>query len=492
MGLKLIRPSRHQAIFGTLVGWLLVVVLAALPSMVVADDIGTFRVSQAVARLPEITVYLEALNTDGSPVLHLSKENLTATLGTHPATVQSLQTFGATGEGVAYIFLVDVSKSLKQKQFGQMRQVLNTWIDSMTDKDLAAVIIFGSDVRKIQDFTADKGALKTLVAGLHPTDNYTKLHESLVQAVELGRSRLDADIPARRAILILSDGQDDYPGGLTRQMVLDKLRADPVPIYAIGFSNLKGAEKEKCLKSLGEFTVTSGGSFLQVDEAQFAQACDRMWHHIRNVWVAQLNCDACQGDGNVHRLQLTLVDGGKKISEGLDIRLLASTTPKPIENSEKEVNAKPINVQTIEAKQNLMPFVVGGIILALIIGAMIWRRTRRPSMSPPPTSPRYGKKLRFTPIRGDDMSEPKEVTLSDRLVLGREAQCDIALTEDKKASRRHCELSLQKGEVFIRDLDSKNGTLVNGVPITGPVKLEADDIILLGNTELRLSILSEE
>jgi Mg-chelatase subunit ChlD len=496
MGVKLMRHSRYRAIFGKLAGWLLVwVMAAALPSMTVASDMATFRVSQTVAQLPEITVYLEASNTDGSTALPVPKNNLAGTLGTYPATVKSLQTFGATGEGVAYIFLVDVSKSLKQKQFGQMRQVLNTWIDSMTERDRAAVISFGADVRTIQDFTADKGALKKTVAGLSPTDNYTKLHECLVRAEELGDSRMDTDIPRRRAILILSDGEDDHPGGLTRQMVLEKLRVNPVPIYAVGFSNLQGAEKERNLKSLGEFAVTSGGSFLRVDDAQFDQACDRMWHRIRNVWVAQLQCDACQGDGNVHRLQLTLADDGKKISEGMDIRLLASATPQPVEKAaeKKAGKVKSLDVEPSKAQEDWTPFVVVGIILlALIIGIIVWRRTRRPLMPPPPPPSRYGKRLRFTPIRGDAMSEPQEVTLYEHLVLGRDAQCDIALTDDKKLSRQHCELTLQKGEIYIRDLGSKNGTLVNGVPITGPVQLENDDTILLGNTELRLSILSEE
>ncbi|MDD3654732.1 MAG: FHA domain-containing protein [Desulfotomaculaceae bacterium] len=60
---------------------------------------------------------------------------------------------------------------------------------------------------------------------------------------------------------------------------------------------------------------------------------------------------------------------------------------------------------------------------------------------------------------------------------------------DKEVSRTHCELSLQRGFINIVDLGSQNGTMVNGVPIIGHYQLQNDDIILVGRTELRLTIL---
>lgn len=489
MGLRPKNASLRRARAVRLAGLLFVGLLAlALSGQAGAGDLASFRVSQAVMQLPQITVYLEALTSDGIPCLYLPQENLRATLGAHPAAVQDLQSFGAAGEGVAYIFLVDISKSLKQKQFSQMQKVLNTWISALTEKDRAALLTFGDQVRTVQDFTADKEALKTAAAGLRPTDNFTRLHEGLVRAEELGLGRLEAEIPGRRAILILSDGEDDYPGGLTRQMVLDKLRVNPVPIYAIGFSNLKGVEKERHLKSLGEFAVTSGGSFLRVDEPDFDQACARMWQRIRNVWVARLHCDACQGDGTIARLQVTLVQGGKKMSEGLDLRLLAAADPKPVEPvpAAPEAGGKTVAAAATQAGPDWLPILAGLVVLALLVGGGLW--WWRLQKLPPP--PRYGKRLRFTQIRGEALGEPVEVSLYDRLVLGRDAGCDITL-DDKRASRLHCELTLKKGEIYIRDLDSKNGTLVNGVPITGAVKLETDDTILLGNSELRLSVLPD-
>jgi pSer/pThr/pTyr-binding forkhead associated (FHA) protein len=96
--------------------------------------------------------------------------------------------------------------------------------------------------------------------------------------------------------------------------------------------------------------------------------------------------------------------------------------------------------------------------------------------------------LRLTLVRSETDRPPYEVNLTDRLVIGRAANCDIALTEDKEVSRNHCELTIEDEVIRIADLGSKNGTLVNGVPISGAHQLKHDDIILVGKTELRVAI----
>jgi len=99
-----------------------------------------------------------------------------------------------------------------------------------------------------------------------------------------------------------------------------------------------------------------------------------------------------------------------------------------------------------------------------------------------------GQRLRLTVVRGDAHRPAYEVDLTDRLVIGRGPNCDVALTEDKEVSRNHCELTLEDEVIRIADLGSKNGTLVNGVPIIGSYQLQDDDIILVGRTELRVTM----
>jgi type III secretion system YscD/HrpQ family protein len=68
-------------------------------------------------------------------------------------------------------------------------------------------------------------------------------------------------------------------------------------------------------------------------------------------------------------------------------------------------------------------------------------------------------------------------------ILGKDpALCDIVF-QDLSVSRQHAKLSLDAEEnVFIEDLGSRNGTLVNGVLITDKRQLSSQDVIALGTT----------
>ena len=72
-----------------------------------------------------------------------------------------------------------------------------------------------------------------------------------------------------------------------------------------------------------------------------------------------------------------------------------------------------------------------------------------------------------------------------RWVLGRALDADILIGSDDAVSRRHAEIAVRAGVCQIRDLDSCNGTLLNGRPIDR-ARLKRGDIVVIGETELRV------
>ena len=74
----------------------------------------------------------------------------------------------------------------------------------------------------------------------------------------------------------------------------------------------------------------------------------------------------------------------------------------------------------------------------------------------------------------------------DRVVIGRAGrgqQWDLVL-QDRSVSRPHAEISRRAQEFILCDLDSANGTLVNGEPLDGYHTLAEGDALLLGETIL--------
>lgn len=68
----------------------------------------------------------------------------------------------------------------------------------------------------------------------------------------------------------------------------------------------------------------------------------------------------------------------------------------------------------------------------------------------------------------------REIPLKAETVLGRQAECDVLLTEGH-ASRRHAKLVLADDGAYLEDLGSANGTFINGSRITGRVRLASGD-----------------
>jgi pSer/pThr/pTyr-binding forkhead associated (FHA) protein len=69
-------------------------------------------------------------------------------------------------------------------------------------------------------------------------------------------------------------------------------------------------------------------------------------------------------------------------------------------------------------------------------------------------------------------------------VIGRAPECDVVLASSH-VSRRHAEVSWDGGRYLIADLDSLNGTRVNGQSIDAPRVLSSGDTIELADCTLR-------
>lgn len=73
-----------------------------------------------------------------------------------------------------------------------------------------------------------------------------------------------------------------------------------------------------------------------------------------------------------------------------------------------------------------------------------------------------------------------------RFVIGRATDAHLSL-DDGLVSRHHAALEVDEQRVRLQDLDSRNGTLVNGQRIQGMVELVHGDVVKIGAQELVFS-----
>jgi pSer/pThr/pTyr-binding forkhead associated (FHA) protein len=81
-------------------------------------------------------------------------------------------------------------------------------------------------------------------------------------------------------------------------------------------------------------------------------------------------------------------------------------------------------------------------------------------------------------------SRDRELILVDTIIVGRDPACDITETNDPLLSRRHAAFSADTRDATVRDLDSRNGILVNGAK-TKQARLAHGDVVQIGHLQVK-------
>lgn len=486
-----------------------VVASTVVPTVTAASvDVSSVRISQARASVPGISVYLDIRGENGDAVANVRAEQLQAEIGPYPASTKTLQSFSSSGEGSAYIFLLDVSKSLKPDQFALIRNALLHWTEKMGTKDRAAIVTFGESVKTVQDFTSDITILKTKIDELALTDLHTRLHEGLVRALDLGR-REDADLPRRRVIVTLTDGLADVAGGSTREDTMARIKEEPVPIYAIGFAgvSISARDKESGFKALGAFAHASGGAFTLADGKPLDEVFTELHKRIREAYLLELHCATCSGDGRSYPLRVKLQAGSRVLTATSDVRLSPGVVVPVVRTM---ATAEPKQIDRLP----LWAWVAGGVGIFAVLGLLLSRRKKsklvhktvvveaiqqdQPAVQPLAVpsdlavtsllKSKPGIPIKLTAVSGAQRGREWLAEVDAETVIGRAPGCGVVIDDDSEVSSRNSVLSAEGGLLFVDDLGATNGTSVNGSPIKGKRRIADSDLILVGRTELRLTL----
>src|SRR6266849_6527287 len=81
----------------------------------------------------------------------------------------------------------------------------------------------------------------------------------------------------------------------------------------------------------------------------------------------------------------------------------------------------------------------------------------------------------------------RQIPLARPVVIGRDPSAGVALEQDELLSRQHVRLTPEADGVRVEDLDSRNGTFVDGDQIFSPAHLAPGGQLLLDRKSTRLN-----
>jgi len=147
---------------------------------------------------------------------------------------QDLTFFATTGVPLALALLIDTSASMDEA-LGTAQEAAIGFARQLGRADIATVVDFDSTVQIAQGFTNDGRALESAIrrtAAGGSTALYNAVYIALKELNKLIPEH-DSEVPRRRAMIVLSDG-DDTSSLVDFEQVLDLASRSDTVIYSIG------------------------------------------------------------------------------------------------------------------------------------------------------------------------------------------------------------------------------------------------------------------
>lgn len=348
------------------------------------------------------------------------------------------------------------------------------FIESLPTKSRVAVIRFGTEVLSPLSLLGKESAAQEVPGFSADEDGVVLLGKALRHAASLMRQGSPDGVRRRavRSILVLlASGENSVLEHAYFRDLGDELRLSGVAVFPIGFAPQR--ERIGNLLHLGELAKRTGGTFRWAREpSEIPGALQSLSQQLHSTLALYFSEDArselLRASEAAARLQLRC---GSEVSNVLD------------------GNASSV-VRSASVPSLVSSAVAVGVVIAMAslvaAGLLAWRvhaarrqpkiqgaRPRDPSSSAPQVP-------WLEPLHG--VLDGRPLALQEEIILGSALSSDVVrIATDGAISSRHCSLSPQAAGVVLTDINSQNGTLVNGRKITAPVVLQEDDVVTIGN-----------
>ena len=143
---------------------------------------------------------------------------------------------------------------------------------------------------------------------------------------------------------------------------------------------------------------------------------------------------------------------------------------------------------TLDLALFLLRLLSGAVLMAVLglLFIVMWRDYRSAVVQAEAKRRSYGRLAEVHQLDGSYVAVQSQPLLP-LTSIGRSPTNTIVIDDDF-ASGEHALVALRNGQWWLEDRQSRNGTTINGVPITQPVIITDGDVIGVGNMQFRLEL----
>jgi Ca-activated chloride channel family protein len=231
---------------------------------------------------------------------------------------QDLSLFTHENLPISLVLMIDTSASMEEKLATAQAAAIR-FTKTLRPQDLAQVVQFNDRSTTLQPFTNDQAALEAAIRRTEASGP-TALHNSLYVAIkDLMRDKKAAEL-RRRAIVLLSDGEDTA-SLVTDDQVLELARKSEINIYAISLRANRPQDRTRQAFSQAEYLInaltrdTGGRAYFPTSLGELDSVYDRIAEELRTLYSVGYVSSNARRDGKWRRIVVRVAD-----REGLTIR----------------------------------------------------------------------------------------------------------------------------------------------------------------------------
>ena len=293
-------------------------------------------IEQVYINMPDVTVYYR---TGSDQVAE-------AFLGGQKLTCKADNVFGEVSgeEGIDYYYLVDISGSIYDSRFEDIKRALIEFRKNQGPKDRLLLYTFGDQVSLVLTGDEDEQKAEEVITGLSADDQNTVLFDALTRAGNDIVAAWDRD-QKRRVMFVISDGKDFSDDTRYADSVKEDLIRKGVPVYTIAVENNEGDSEDRVKDYRSKFssmaTDTGGAAWVaRSQESSVAEGLQQDRDIIQNTMRVIYRADSNVPTNKTEELLLKFGDNTEKTKAVVVSRYIADEkAPEILDIRPKEKNS---------------------------------------------------------------------------------------------------------------------------------------------------------
>jgi VWFA-related protein len=482
---------------------------------------------------PLVVTTLQVYDLNDDPIKDLKEENFNVSVNGKSTDSIKAITYKESGKGLNIMLCLDLSGTMRGTPLQTMKNAVLKFLDEMRNVDKLAIIGFSDSYELISDFSSDKEYLKNKINNLSTSGSKTALYYGTYQGLVKLRDNKEL---AGKILLVIGDGKDEsVASSYSLDDVINLAKNEGIPIFSIGYSKID----KSYLQTLEKMSEQSGGKFYNSPtDNDLVKQYNKLYEQILNIYILSYLVVGLPGDGSEYNNVITVSFKDKK----------KTVSNKFISPAGVPAYNKKLITSKDESSDFIYYIIIASVILAGAVLFFVLKSRKKKSDTSTPTpyqNPDVSSNVEGSPVVSEQKSivldEPKTVLDKDNIsdndykteidrtenishfegktiivrpdsastlslkvetgnyagqsfylkskggIIGRQDGNDIVIKENN-ISRQHAEIIFSNGEFFIKDLNSSNGTYINGIKINQQVKINNYDTFKIGSCEGRFLI----